>query len=108
MGVRSGAAVARGQLEALVPADHLLRRVDRALDLAGGRGELAACSSRIGRPSVDPELLLRLPLVGYLWASKGGPARLAYYVNYLVDNARGVIADVEATAARYSAEAAGR
>jgi hypothetical protein len=39
------------------------------------------------------------------WASKGGPARFAYYVNYLVDNARGVIVDVEATAARYSAEA---
>ena len=39
------------------------------------------------------------------WASKGGPARFAYYVNYLVDNARGVIVEVEAAAARYSAEA---
>ena len=239
MGVQATAAAVREQLEAWVPADHLLRRVDRALDLAGIRAQLAGCYSRIGRPSVDPELLLRLLLVGYLygitserrlvdevrvnvayrwfaalpfgtpvphhstfsknrhgrfgagvfravfeavvrqciaaglvagdacsvdgsmvdadasgqrwtqptrvkvttpwpadgevavaagpaprhtprgqdppvrsptdpdatWASKGGPARFAYYVNYLVDNARGVIVDVEATAARYSAEA---
>lgn len=243
MGVQPGVAAAREQLEAWVPAEHLLRRVDRALDLAEVRAQLACCYSRIGRPSVDPELLLRLLLVGYLygvtserrlvaevrvnvayrwfarlpfgarvphhstfsknrharfgaagvfravfeavvrrciaaglvagdacsvdgsmvdadassqrwtqptrvkvttpwpadgevpvapevagppprhtprgldppvrsptdpdatWASKGGPARFAYYVNYLVDNARGVIVDVEATAARYSAEA---
>lgn len=243
MGVQASAAAARDQLEAWVPAGHLLRRVDRALDLAGVRRGLGACYSRIGRPSVDPELLLRLLLVGYLygiaserrlvdevrvnvayrwfaglpfgapvphhstfsknrharfgtagvfravfeavvrqcvaaglvagdacsvdgsmvdadasgqrwtqptrvkvttawpaegevpvvpnagqpaprrtprgldppvrsptdpdatWASKGGPARFAYYVTYLVDNARGVIVDVEATAARYSAEA---
>ncbi|GJG88833.1 transposase [Gemmatimonadetes bacterium T265] len=242
LGVRVGAAAAREQLEAWVPADHLLRRIDRALDLTQVRAQLVGCYSRIGRPSVDPELLLRLLLVGYLygitserrlveevrvnvayrwfaglpfgarvphhstfsknrhgrfgagvfravfeavvrqcvaaglvvggacsvdgsmvnadassqrwtqptrlklttawpadgevpvapdagrppprhtprgldppvrsptdpdatWASKGGPARFAYYVNYLVDNARGVIVDVEATAARYSAEA---
>lgn len=40
------------------------------------------------------------------WASKGGPARFAYDANDLVDNARGVIVDVEATPAGYSAEAA--
>jgi transposase len=67
MGARTSAAAARGELAVLVPADHLLRRVDRALDLAGVRAELAACYSRIGRPSVDPELLLRLLLVGYLY-----------------------------------------
>jgi transposase len=225
MGARTCAAESRADLEALVPADHLLRRVDRALDLAGVRAQLATCYSRIGRPSVDPELLLRLLLVGYLygitserrlvdevrvnvayrwfaalpfgarvphhstfsknrhgrfgagvfravfeavvrrciaaglvagdacsvdgsmidadaspqrhrepaagedfgaapyppaappakvsptdpesaWASKGGIARFAYYTNYLVDNRRGVIVDVEATPARYSAEAA--
>jgi transposase len=225
MGAQTSAAAAREDLEALVPPEHLLRRVDRALDLAGVRGELAACYSRIGRPSVDPEVLLRLLLVGYLygitserrlveevrvniayrwfaglplrarvphhstfsknrhgrfgagvfrtvfevvvrrciaaglvggdacsvdgsmidadaspqrhrepaagedfgagpyppaappakvsptdpgaaWASKGGIARFAYYANYLVDNRRGVIVDVEATPARYSAEAA--
>jgi IS5 family transposase len=43
---------------------------------------------------------------GAAWASKGGIARFAYYANYLVDNRRGVIVDVEATPARYSAEAA--
>jgi transposase len=67
MGAQTSAAAAREDLEALVPPEHLLRRVDRALDLAGVRGELAACYSRIGRPSVDPEVLLRLLLVGYLY-----------------------------------------
>ena len=225
MGARSGAPAARDELDSLVPADHLVRRVDRVLDFTGARAALAACYSRIGRPSVDPELLLRLLLVGYLygitserrlvaearvnvayrwfaglplgarvphhstfsknrhgrfgaggvfravfeavvrrcvaaglvggdacsvdgsmidadaspqhprepepgatfaagpyapaaaparvsptdpeaaWASKGGIARFAYYANYLVDNRRGVIVDVEATPARYSAEA---
>ena len=66
MGVQPGAPAGREQLEAPVPADRLLRRrVDRALDLAGVRAQLAARYSRIGRPSVDPEVLLRLLLVGY-------------------------------------------
>ena len=47
MGVQAGAADPE-QLEAWVPTDHLLRRVDRALDLAGMRGELGACYSRMG------------------------------------------------------------
>src|SRR3712207_4444938 len=67
MGVQSAVGAARERLDALVPADHLLRRVDRALDLAGVRARLAGCYSRIGRPSVDPEVLLRLLLVGYLY-----------------------------------------
>jgi transposase len=65
MGTQPGAAAGREQLEALVPAGHLLRRVDRALDLAGVRAALAPSYSRTGRPSVDPEVLLRLRLVGY-------------------------------------------
>jgi transposase len=67
MGVQSGVAATRERLDALVPADHLLRRVDCALDLAGVRAQLAASYSRIGRPSVDPDVLLRLLLVGYLY-----------------------------------------
>jgi transposase len=67
LGVQSGVAATRERLDALVSADHLLRRVDCALDLAGVRAELAACYSRIGRPSVDPEVLFRLLLVDYLY-----------------------------------------
>ncbi len=38
------------------------------------------------------------------WAAKGGPAKFAYYDNYLIDNAHGVIVGVEATTARFSEE----
>ncbi|MEE9183020.1 MAG: IS1182 family transposase [Acidimicrobiia bacterium] len=38
------------------------------------------------------------------WAAKNGPAKFAYYDNYLIDNAHGVIVGVEATAARFSEE----
>lgn len=226
MGEASAAlAAARAGWDAQVRAGHLLRRVDAVLDLTGAREFLRARYSRIGRPSVDPAVLLRMLLVGYLygitserrlveevrynvayrwfvgladgapvphhstfskarhgrfrgsgvfralfedvvhrcvaaglvagdacsvdgsfieadagagrrfvdagraeahvgaggrllsavrspadpdatWASKGGPARFAYYTNYLLDNARGVIVDVEATPALYSAESA--
>ena len=48
-----------------VPADHLLRRIDRFLDLRELRRHLAAFYSHTGRPSVDPELLIRMLIVGY-------------------------------------------
>lgn len=221
----AGLAAARAGWDARVPAGHLLRRVDAVLDLSGVRERLRPRYSRIGRPSVDPTVLLRMLLVGDLygitserrladevryniayrwfvgladgapvphhstfskarhtrfrdtgvfralfegvvrrclaaglvagdacsvdgsfieadagaerrfvdasraeahvgsggrllsavrspadpdatWASKGGPARFAYYTNYLLDNQRGVIVDVEATPALYSAESA--
>jgi transposase len=52
-------------LEQHVPADHLLRAVDRFVDLAGIRQHLAPFYSQIGRPSIDPELLIRVLIVGY-------------------------------------------
>ena len=55
------------RLEEHVPADHLLRRIDAALDLSFVRERLATTYSRIGRPSVDPELTVRMLLVGYLF-----------------------------------------
>lgn len=48
-----------------VPADHLLRAIDRFVELDGLRAHLAPFYSAIGRPSVDPELLIRMLLVGY-------------------------------------------
>ena len=54
------------RFEDYVPADHLLRRVDAALDFNFVRRALASYYSSTGRPSVDPELMLRMLLIGYL------------------------------------------
>ena len=52
-------------LERHVPADHLLRSIDRFVELGELRRELAPFYSMIGRPSIDPELMIRMLLVGY-------------------------------------------
>jgi transposase len=52
-------------LERHVPADHLLRSIDRFVDLGGLRLELSPFYSTIGRPSIAPELMIRMLLVGY-------------------------------------------
>ena len=52
-------------LERHLPADHLLRSIDRFVDLSGIRAHLRPFYSEIGRPSIDPELLIRMLLVGY-------------------------------------------
>jgi transposase len=52
-------------LERHVPQDHLLRAIDRFVDLSEVRRELAPFYSSTGRPSIDPELLIRMLLVGY-------------------------------------------
>lgn len=46
-------------LEDHVPQDHLLRSIERFVDLGGIRTYLAEFYSHTGRPSVDPELLIR-------------------------------------------------
>ena len=55
-------------LEDHVPDDHLLRRIDCFLDLGSVRQELKPYYSHIGRPSVDPELMIRMLIVGYCFA----------------------------------------
>ena len=52
-------------LERHVPQDHLLRGIDRVVDLEGVRAHLKDHYSAIGRPSICPELLIRMLLVGY-------------------------------------------
>lgn len=52
-------------LEDHIPQDHLLRSIDRFVDLSSIRSHLADFYSHTGRPSVDPELLIRMLLVGY-------------------------------------------
>ena len=58
-------------LEQHVPSDHLLRRLDQVLDPSWLRAELAPFYSLTGRPSIDPELMIRMLLVGHCY---GGPA----------------------------------
>ena len=57
----------RFRLDDHVPDDHFLRRVDRFIDLKPLRAELAALYSHTGRPSIDPELMIRMLLIGYLY-----------------------------------------
>jgi transposase len=52
-------------LDDVVPQDHLLRSIDRFLDLSDLREHLAPHYSHTGRPSVDPELMIRMLLIGY-------------------------------------------
>lgn len=52
-------------LERQVPSDHLLRSIDRFVDLEQIRQELAPFYIRIGRPSIDPEPMIRMLLIGY-------------------------------------------
>jgi transposase len=54
-------------LERHVPAVHLLRAIDRFVDLSEVRSHLAPFYSSTGRPSIDPELLIRMLLVGYCY-----------------------------------------
>ena len=54
-------------LERHVPNDHMLRSIDRFVDLSGVRAHLAPFYSATGRPSIDPELLIRMLLVGYCY-----------------------------------------
>ena len=52
-------------LERHVPPDHLLRSIDRFVEFGELRREMAPFYSAIGRPSVDPELMIRMLIVGY-------------------------------------------
>ena len=52
-------------LERHVPADHLLRSIDRFVDLSSIREYLRPFYSETGRPSIDPELMIRMLIVGY-------------------------------------------
>lgn len=52
-------------LDRYVPSDHLLRGIDRFLDLSDLRQHPAAFYSNTGRPSIDPELMIRTLVIGY-------------------------------------------
>jgi transposase len=55
-------------LEAAVPADHQVRQIASVLDLSWVRKELAPHYSHTGRPSIDPELMIQMLILGYVFA----------------------------------------
>ena len=63
--VEQGALFYEFSLDSHVPTDHLLRSIDRFVDLSSLRRQLAPFYSTTGRPSVDPELMIRMLIVGY-------------------------------------------
>ena len=58
----------RFDLDKVVPTDHLVRQIDGVLDLDWVHKELAPYYSHTGRPSIDPVLMIRMLLVGYVFA----------------------------------------
>jgi len=55
-------------LDKVVPPDHLVRQIDGLLDLSWVHKELAPFYSHTGRPSIDPVLMIRMLIVGYVFA----------------------------------------
>jgi len=75
-------------LDEHVPVDHMLRGIDRHLDLAELRQSLKPFYSQMGRPSVDPELMIRMLIVGY---SMGiGPTMFADFARDIAQRASAV------------------
>src|SRR6201998_4182065 len=56
------------ELDEVVPPDHLVRQIDAVLDLSWVHKELAPYYSHTGRPSIDPVLMIRMLIVGYVFA----------------------------------------
>jgi transposase len=55
-------------LDQVVPSDHLVRQIDAVLDLSWIYKDLAPYYSYTGRPSIDPVLMMRMLIVGYVFA----------------------------------------
>jgi transposase len=55
------------RLEDQIPENHLLRLIDKHISFEFVRQQLKDSYSDTGRPSIDPELLLRILLIGYLY-----------------------------------------
>jgi transposase len=56
------------ELDKVVPPNSLVRQIDGLLDLSWVHQELAPYYSHTGRPSIDPVLMMRMLLVGYVFA----------------------------------------
>ena len=56
------------RLDEVVPDDHLVRKIGALLDLSWVYAELTPYYSEIGRPSIDPVLMIRMLIIGYVFA----------------------------------------
>ena len=56
------------RLDEMVPDDHLVRKIGALLDLSWVYTELAPYYSAIGRPSIDPVPMIRMLIIGYVFA----------------------------------------
>ena len=56
------------RLSDAVPGDHLVRRIADVLDLSWVHRELAPYYPKVGRPSIDPVLMIRMLIIGYVFA----------------------------------------
>ena len=68
------------RLSEAVPGDHPVRQIASVLDLSWVHLELAPFYPNVGRPSIDPELMVRMLIVGYVFAirsERGIVSRLA-------------------------------
>jgi transposase len=55
-------------LDEVVPHDHPVRKIAAVLDLSWVHSELARFYPKMGRPSIDPELMIRMLIIGYVFA----------------------------------------
>ena len=55
------------RLEELIPSGHILRRIDRWIDFSIIHEKTVDLYSNTGRPSIDPEVMIRMMVVGYLY-----------------------------------------
>ena len=56
------------RLDEAVPDDHPVRNIAAVLDLSWVHSELAQFYPKMGRPSIDPELMIRMLIIGYVFA----------------------------------------
>ena len=56
------------RLDEAVPDDHPVRKIAAVLDLSWVHSELAPYYPKMGRPSIDPELMVRMLIIGYVFA----------------------------------------
>ena len=65
------------RLDDAVPDDHPVRAIAAVLDLSWVHAELAPFYPKIGRPSIDPVLMIRMLIVGYAFAIRPAPHNVA-------------------------------
>ena len=85
-------------LERRVPDNHLLRKIDRFVDLSEVRAHLGPYYSDVGRPSIDPELMIRMLIVGYGFGihSSVGCARRSISIWPIAGSVDGVVTPIAA------------